>query len=272
MTKALRITSLANPRIKQVVRLREQRHRRKTGLFIAEGWREVSRAVTAGLIVREVYECPELLEPHSRPGEINLGNAALQAEVPEMVFRKMAYVREPEGVLAVVEQPKWSWENLPPANARKLCLVAVGIAKPGNLGAMVRTADAAGCAAVIAAGAVVDAFNPNAIRTSTAAVFTMPVIAAQEQEAIDRLTADGWRLLASTLERATPHAQVNYHGPAAVVIGPEDVGLGQHWLEAADHSGGQRVHIPMHGRTVDSLNASTAAAVLLFEARRQRAG
>lgn len=274
MARPLQITSLTNPRIKQVVRLREQRQRRKTGLFIAEGWRELTRAAAAGLAIRELYRCPELLAPHNlSPAEAEAASqAALVADVPPAVFRKIAYVREPEGVLAVVEQPRWTWDDLPPAASAPLCLVAVGIEKPGNLGAMVRTADAAGCGAVVAAGAVVDAFNPNTIRTSTAAVFTLPVIAATEAEAIDHLAAAGWRLAASTLAQALPHTQADLTGPTAIVIGPEDVGLADHWLAAADRTAGHRVHIPMHGRTVDSLNAAAAAAILLFEATRQRGG
>ncbi|MFA9479866.1 TrmH family RNA methyltransferase [Phycisphaerales bacterium AB-hyl4] len=277
MPRSLHITSLTNPRIKQVVRLREQRHRRKLGLFIAEGSREITRACAAGLPIVELYHCPELLDQPGRHDSAAINRLAtglpadaLVAELPAAVFRKIAYVREPEGVLAVIPQPTWSWDDLPAAATSPLCLVTVGIEKPGNLGAMVRTADAAGAAAVVTAGAVVDPFNPNAIRTSTGAVFTLPTIAASEAEAIDRLTTLGYRIFASTLQQAVPHTDVDFTGPTAIVIGPEDVGLADAWLAAADRTAGRRVHIPMHSRTVDSLNAAAAAAILLFEATRQR--
>jgi len=174
------ITSLSNPRVKQVVKLREHRTRRKTGLFIAEGQREVERAMVAGLMVDEVYVCPALLGDdhaslsHWLPEALWIN----RADVTEQVFRKMAYMREPEGLLAVVRQPRWTLADVasPTLGARGFYLVAVGTEKPGNLGAMVRTAAAAGCDAVLAAGVPVDAFNPNAIRTSTGAVFSLPVI------------------------------------------------------------------------------------------------
>lgn len=268
MPAVTRITSLTNPRIKDVVRLREHRHRRKTGLFVAEGMREVTRAAEAGLRFTEVYVCPELLG-EGPAGELleQLVNVPGRFDVPAAVFRKIAYLREPEGVLAVVEQPDWSLEKLAPPAADALYLVAVGIEKPGNLGAMVRTADAAGCAGVLAAGAPVDAFNPNAIRTSTAAVFTLPVVEVGEADAIEWLSAHNVPIIAAALDdNALAHTAADLRGPVAIAVGPEDVGLSPTWLNAASHT----VMIPMQGRTVDSLNAATAAAILLFEARRQR--
>lgn len=267
------ISSQSNPRVKQVVRLRNHRDRRKTGLFVAEGLREVTRAAAAGLTVREMFTCPDLLgEANERALRAPAG--ATWARVTPAVFRRMAYLRQPEGVLAVVEQPVWTLEALPAPTAGTLYLVAVGIDKPGNLGAMVRTADAAGCDAVLATGAAgerrghVDAFNPNAIRTSTCAVFSLPTVAVPAEAAIHWLTDRGVRAFAATPHGATDHAHADWRGPAAVVIGAEDVGLDKAWLGAADRTGGQRVSIPMRGRLVDSLNASAAAAVLLFEARR----
>ncbi|MEX0884819.1 MAG: TrmH family RNA methyltransferase [Phycisphaeraceae bacterium] len=284
MPRPVQITSLSNPRLKQVTRLREHRHRRKTGLLIAEGHREVSRALAAGLRIRELWTSPELLTSRTRPDELAsllaaAPDDALHAEVPAKLFRKIAYVREPEGLLAVAEQPHWSVADLPPVGDDTLYLVAVGVAKPGNLGAMVRSADAAGCQAVFAAGTPVDAFNPNAIRTSTGAVFSVPVLAMSESEAREHLEAAGVRLALATLRDATPHTQFDWRGPVAIVIGPEDLGLSDAWYaeraagvagEVAGEVAG--VKVAMRGRTVDSLNASNAAAVLLFEALRQRAG
>ncbi|HEX7009016.1 MAG TPA: TrmH family RNA methyltransferase [Phycisphaeraceae bacterium] len=271
----LRITSTSNARVKQVVRLlREHRHRRATGLFIAEGWRQVSRAAQT-LPLRQLWSCPSLWSSRPDAAEIqaflqDLPSAVERFEVPDAIMRKMAYLREPEGLLAVVEQPRWSLEQLPAVSDQTLYLVAAGIEKPGNLGAMARTAYAAGCQALLTAGAPVDAFNPNAIRASTCAVFCLPVIAAPEHEVLDDLTARGVRIVAATPQAAVPYTDAGLTGPLALAVGAEDRGLSQPWLEAADRTGGQRVVIPMRPGVVDSLNASVAAAILLFESRRQR--
>lgn len=274
MQRSMRLTSVDNPRVKAVVRLREGRQRRKTGLFIAEGRREVERAAAAGLALREVFVAPELAgdaaEMRAFVASL-LGPGVVVFEVTPGVLRKMAYHDEPEGVLAVVETPRWSFDSLTVEPETSL-LVAVGTEKPGNLGAMVRSAEAAGCSAVIAAGAPVDAFNPNAIRASTCAVFSTPTIVVTEAEAIVWLRQQGVRVFAATLgEGSVAHTDADLAtGPLAIAIGPEDAGLDGRWLAAADATGGARVRIPMRGTVVDSLNASSAAAVLLFESLRQR--
>jgi RNA methyltransferase, TrmH family len=173
------------------------------------------------------------------------------------VLAKMTYRAEPEGVLAVVEVPR---RELPTSGS--LYLVAVGIEKPGNLGAMARTADAAGADALVVAEAQADPWNPNAIRASTGAVFSLPVVEA---------TLDDVKSLPTRLVAATPTASVAYTAtdlaaPTALAIGAEDAGLPPAWLEAADLA----VSIPLRDAAVDSLNAATAAAIILFEARRQR--
>jgi len=285
------ITSAANPRIKAALRLRQQRRRRAAGLFLAEGRREVGRALNAGLTVRELMLCPELLAlgrgvpeaqrvtgPGAGQAEAQQWAArvpeAAALELPAMLLEKLAYRRDPEGLLAVVEPPPWTLDTLGRAVAAAgpgaVLLVAVGTAKPGNLGAMVRTADAAGCAGVLAAGAPVDALNPNAIRASTGAVFALPTVSAGEDEAMSFVRDAGLRPLAATPAGAVPYDAADYAGPIAIIIGPEDAGLSAAWLELADDRAGQRVAIPTRGRVTDSLNASTAAAVLLFEARRAR--
>lgn len=241
------ITSVDNPRVKDVLRLRTARGRRISGLFVAEGRREVERALAAGLTVRTTYVARELLPdwPHEAQ------------DVSPRVLAKMAYRAEPEGVVAVVEQPR---HTLP--RDTTLLLVAVGIEKPGNLGAMVRTADAAGADAVLVADGQVDPWNPNSIRASTGAVFTLPVVDVTPAE----VEALPHRKVAATLGASRRYTDSDYTTPIAFLIGAEDAGLPDRYRELADES----VEIPMRGRTADSLNASTAAAVLLFEARRQR--
>jgi RNA methyltransferase, TrmH family len=239
------ITSVDNPRVKDVVRLRKARERRRAGLFVAEGPREVERARAAGLTIVATYFAPALLE--WADGE----------EVSERVLAKMAYRAEPEGVLAVVEAPQ---RELPRDGS--LYLVAVGIEKPGNLGAMARTAEAAGADALIVAEAEADPWNPNAIRASTGAVFTLPVVEAS----LDDVRALPTQLVAATTDARTAYTEADLTHATALAVGAEDLGLPRAWRDAADLA----VSIPLHGDAADSLNAATAAAILLFEARRQR--
>jgi TrmH family RNA methyltransferase len=292
------ITSVDNPRVKDVLQLRKSRERRRLGLFIAEGPREVERAIAAGLVVREIFYAPDLLPawtPQAAPGRrdetqdekadekaaivTDLRRAGHPAnsdrgparpsdaaaivtevrpqEVSTRVLAKLSYRAEPEGLIAVVEAPR---RELPPDAT--LILVAVGIEKPGNLGAMARTADAAGADALLVADAASDPWNPNAIRASTGAVFTLPVIAATRAE-VAQLPH---RRIAAVVDAPTLHTAADYTGPTAILVGAEDAGLDREWQALAQEC----VAIPMHGRTADSLNASVAAAVLLFEAVRQR--
>jgi RNA methyltransferase, TrmH family len=239
------ISSVDNPRVKDLVRLRKARERRRSGLFIAEGPREVERARAAGLTIVATYFAPSLLDWPE--GE----------EVSERVLAKMAYRAEPEGVIAVVEVPH---RELPTNGS--LYVVAVGIEKPGNLGAMARTADAAGADALVVAEAQADPWNPNAIRASTGAVFSLPVVEAT----LDEIRALPTRLLAALPDAPTAYTEVDLTARTTLAIGAEDVGLPDAWIEASDFS----VSIPLHAGTTDSLNAATAAAIILFEARRQR--
>ena len=272
MAQPLSITSAANPRIKAAVKLRRSRERRQDGLFLAEGPREVGRAIEAGLDVVEVFYCPSLLgEAEMSAVLAGLDRSVRVYSVTEPLLKMLAYRDEPEGVIAVVGQPTWELQDTcvdPSGGADDLYLVAVGTAKPGNLGAMARSAEAAGCRAVLACGTPIDVFNPNAIRASTCAVFTLPVVNVEEAQAIDHLRGRGIRIIAATPDaaRSSCYSDVDLTGPLALVIGPEDTGLSDGWLDAADLC----VSIPTLGQTVDSLNAANAAGVLLFEAVRQR--
>ena len=207
----------------------------------------MNRARDAGLTIAATYFAPALLAWEHPDAE----------EVDERVLRKMSYRDEPEGVLAVVEIP----ERVLPEKST-LLLVAVGIEKPGNLGAMARTADAAGADALLVVDALSDPWNPNAIRASTGTVFTLPILDVTAGD----LQALPHRKIAATLGATTPHTSPDYTQPTAFLVGAEDDGLPETYREIAD----ENVEIPMRGATADSLNASTAAAVLLYEAVRQR--
>ena len=240
------ITSVDNQRVKDVVRLRKARERRRAGLFVAEGPREVERAVAAGLNVVVTYYAPSLID---WPGG---------EEVSERVLAKMAYRAEPEGVLAVVEAP----ERELPTNGT-LYLAAVAIEKPGNLGALARTAAAAGADALVVADAQADPWNPNAIRASTGAVFALPIVEAT----LEQVRTLPTELVATAPGATTTYTEVDLTRPVTIAVGAEDKGLPESWLDAAD----RRITIPLATTATDSLNAATAAAIVLFEARRQRA-
>jgi TrmH family RNA methyltransferase len=242
------ITSTDNPRVKEVLRLRKSRERRRAGMFVAEGRREVERARAAGLTIHATYYAPALIEwPHDGAEEVS-----------DRVLAKMAYRAEPEGVLAIVEAPRHTL----PRNGT-LYLVSVGIEKPGNLGALARTAAAAGADALVVAEAQADPWNPNAIRASTGAVFSLPVVEAS----LDDVRALPAELVAATTDATLPYTDADLRRAVTIAVGAEDSGLPQPWQRAA----AQRVTIPLAGGTTDSLNAATAAAIVLFEARRQRA-
>jgi TrmH family RNA methyltransferase len=241
------ITSVDNPRVKEVIRLRKARARRVEGLFVAEGPREVRRALAAGLTATATYFAPALIDWDD--GD----------EVNERVLRKLSYRDEPEGVVAVFQIP----QRALPADTT-LLLVAVGIEKPGNLGAMARTADVAGAEALLVADAECDPWNPNAIRASTGSVFSLPIVETTAAE----LAALPHMKIAAVPDAPTPFTENDYTGATAFLVGAEDSGLDHEWQELVD----ARVAIPMReGAAADSLNASTAAAVLLYEAVRQRA-
>jgi RNA methyltransferase, TrmH family len=239
------ITSVDNARVRDVLRLRRSRERRRSGLFLAEGPREVGRAREAGLRIVETYYAPALLEWGE--GET----------VSERVLAKMAYRAEPEGVIAVVEVPR---RELPRNGT--LFLVAVGVEKPGNIGAMARTAEAAGADALVIAEGRSDAWNPNAIRASTGAVFTLPIVEASLEE----IRELGIELVAAAVDAPIRYSEADLTTPLALLIGAEHTGLGADWLAAATRT----VAIPVAGGSADSLNAATAAAIILFEAVRQR--
>ena len=239
------ITSLDNPRVKDVVRLRKSRERRRSGLFVAEGPREVERARAAGLRLVATFFGPELLE--WTDGE----------EVSDRVLARMAYRAEPEGVIAIVEAPR---RELPRDGT--LYLVSVGIEKPGNLGAMARSAEAAGADALVVAEGQADPWNPNAIRASTGAVFRLPVVEGTLAD-ISGLDA---ALVATVVGAPLRYTDADLRAPSAIAVGAEDAGLADPWLRAAD----LQVSIPVLGHSADSLNAAAAAAVVLYEAVRQR--
>jgi RNA methyltransferase, TrmH family len=275
------ITSMKNPRVQDAVKLRERRHRDRSGRFLIEGYRELRRAVDAAVPMVEIYSCPDLyLGVNERQLLIDAQihcNADI-IEVTAAVFAKMAYRERPEGLLAIATIPDWSLSSLDERSeveqakrggsheaADALYVVAVGIEKPGNLGTMLRTADAVGASGVIVCDRCTDIFNPNVVRASTGTLFTVPIAEATTDELIAWLSARNIRSVATTPDTDLLHTDTDLRGPLAVLVGTEQLGLSDQWLAACD----VKVRIPMLG-LADSLNAAIATAVVLYEAIRQR--
>lgn len=261
----LKITSLQNPKVKETVALRERRERDKTGLFIIEGYRELKRALDQGRKMEHLFVCPEFFLGSNEQALIKKADCPI-IECTQDVFAKISYRDRPDGLLAISPQHHVSladFEKHLPANP--FLLVAESIEKPGNLGTILRSADAAGVHGVIVADPTTDIHNPNVVRSSVGTLFTLPVVEADGAETLQFLKQRQIALVA-----ATPHAKLEFtkadlKGPIAIVVGTEQYGLSEAWMKRADIS----VRIPMMG-VADSLNVASATTLLLYEALRQR--
>jgi TrmH family RNA methyltransferase len=268
---AEKITSLQNPRIKQLVKLRDRRPRDEAGVFLVEGYRQIRRALEKGITLSELYIAPDWYLGENEPALIAQAEAA-GAKVFELTkdaFAKVAYRERPDGLLAVAPQWRRTLEDLDRivAGLKKppFLLVVEAIEKPGNLGTILRSADAAGVDALIVCDPVTDLFNPNVVRASTGVLFSVPVVIAASTEVRPWLQARGIRAVATTPAATALHTATDLRGPLAIVMGSEQYGLSDYWLQESD----AQVRIPMAGQA-DSLNVAMATIITLFEAVRQR--
>jgi TrmH family RNA methyltransferase len=253
------ITSLQNPRVKQIVKLRDDRkQRQREGLMLVEGYDEISLALEAGNLPRTILHAPDLNRRQMR----DTGTETLT--VSTAVFEKMSQRENPDGWLAVFPIPHISIEDLD-LGTSPLLIVAEAIEKPGNLGAILRTADAAGVDAVLVCDPRVDAYSPNVVRASRGTLFTVPVIETKSSQALEYLQKLGIQILAATPSAQLEYTRLDLRGPIAVAVGTEDQGLSPLWMERAD----RLVKIPMMGK-VNSLNVSIATALIIYEVVRQR--
>jgi len=260
------ITSRQNTRVKDAVRLRDRRHREKQQRILIDGARELSRAIEAGVQLREVFVCPPLCDSDDARRVLDLlpDSSAKLLEVTEPVFDKLAFGGRNEGVLAVAEMPRPTLDGIDLPEQPVVALLE-RVEKPGNVGAVLRTADAAGVSALIAADARTDLYNPNAIRASLGTIFTVPVCSTTTDETLAWLRRQNLRIIAARVDGSVPYTDVDYRGGTAFVLGSEAEGLSAAW-QGDDVTA---VSLPMHG-TADSLNVSVTAAVLFYEALRQR--
>ena len=260
------ITSAQNPKIRQVIALRDRRARERQGVMRVEGYDELSLALASGARPLALFFCPALFHPPEQADlleQVRRAGAEL-IEVSAYVFHKIAYREGPDGWLATFPALQARLDALR-LSTHPFVLVAEAVEKPGNLGAMLRTADAAGVDALIASDPLTDWGNPNIVRSSKGALFTVPVAAADNAQTIAWLRHRHIGIVAATPHAPLLYSQTDLRGPVAIAVGPEKHGLSRAWLDAADVC----VRLPMFGR-VNSLNVATAAALLMYEVIRQR--
>ena len=253
------ITSTQNPRLKHLLLLQQKSsERRREGLFVVEGLRELDHCRAAGFEIVSEFWCPEVAGASLPPVGPNM------VLVSPQVYERISYRGSTEGVVATVRSRHLRLTDLQ-LGAQPLLVVLESVEKPGNLGAILRSADAAGADAVIVCDPLTDLYNPNLIRSSIGAVFTVPTVACSSEECIDFLKQRGISILTAQLQDSSLYYHTDMRRATAIVMGTESTGLTQQWRQAAD----AHIRIPMLGR-LDSLNVSVSAAILLFEAVRQR--
>ena len=261
------IISTTNPHLKNILKLQaNSRDRRTQNLFVIEGYREITRAMISGIQIKELYVCYEL-DRQGRSGELlNMDSRIHLLEVGKAAFSRIAYREGSDGLMALALPRNLKLSELE-LTENPLILVLESVEKPGNLGAIMRTADAAGIDAVIVCDPLTDIYNPNAIRSGVGCIFTRQVVTCSSKEAIDWLKHQKIKVYAAALtEKACIYHQMDFMGSSAIVMGTEATGLSDEWLDNSDY----QIIIPMKG-IADSMNVSTSAAVLVFEAIRQRA-
>lgn len=261
------ITSHQNSLIKQIVLLQEKsRERRKLKQFIIEGVREISLAIKGGYEIKTILFCTDIISDKEFSNLKKSNNPETEfIEITSEIYQKLAYRSSTEGVMAIANTKDLDILNLRLSIQNPLILIAEATEKPGNIGALLRTADAAKVDAVIIANPKTDLFNPNIIRSSVGGLFTNSVFTGSTSEIISFLKTNEINIYCAALQASVPHHTVDFCGASAIVVGTEDTGLSESWLENST----QNIIIPMAGE-IDSLNVSVAAGILIFEAKRQR--
>ena len=257
------ITSLQNPKLKQLLLLQQKSsERRRQGLFVVEGRRELMHCLEAGFSVDSFFWCPSVVAGSEELPKLPSGVRVF--ELSKAAYEKIAYRGSTEGIIAEVRTRQQTLDGLQ-LPERPLVVVLERVEKPGNLGAILRSADAAGVDAVIVCDPLTDLWNPNLIRSSVGGIFSVPCVACTSEDCIAFLKARGIQILTAQLQDSSLYYDTDMQGPTAIIMGTEATGLTNQWRCAAD----AHIRIPMLGR-IDSLNVSVSAAVLMYEAVRQR--
>src|SRR6478736_8186391 len=257
-----KITSTQNPKVKSLMALEKPRERKKQQLFIIEGKREIELAVEAGYKIGNIFFCDEITDLDDIPQQLK--EEKLIIPVSKEVFDKIAVRESTGGVIAVAEQKAHLLSQIK-LRKNPLVLILEAVEKPGNLGAILRTADAAAVDAVIICDPQTDFYNPNVIRSSVGCVFTNQLAAVTSDDAISWLKKNQIKIFCTSLQASKPYHQIDYTQPCAIVMGTEATGLSETWTNNSEAN----IIIPMQGK-IDSMNVSNATAVIVFEAIRQR--
>jgi RNA methyltransferase, TrmH family len=264
------ISSLKNSKVREIKNLRDKKERDEKKLFLVEGYKEISRALDAGVVVNSLFFCEELfLKNNEWPLIQKIKEKGSELfRIPKFLFEKIAYRERPDGLLVIAVQKRKTLLDLKEIIKRSknpFLVIAEHIEKPGNLGTILRSSDGVGVDAVVICDPCTDIFNPNVVRASIGSLFTQPVIEADSLEVIKVLKENQIKIVATTPNCHHLYHEENLKGPLAVIVGTEQYGLSQSWLESSDI----KVKIPMKG-VADSLNVGAATTIILYEALRQR--
>lgn len=254
------ISSEQNSKIKNLIKLQEKNHeRKKQGVFIIDGLREIKEALSGGINIEEIFVCPQIIKT-----EISEFSNFKVSLVSEAVYKKVCYKEKPDGALAVAQVNKLALTTLNLKN-KPLLVILEAVEKPGNLGAIIRSAYASGVSAIIINNEQTDIYNPNVIRASEGFVFKVPIIIANCKDTADFLKKNKVKIFAAALGGLKKYTDVDFKEASAILLGTEATGLSKEWLELAN----EIIKIPMKPG-IDSLNVSVSAAILMFEAWKQR--
>ena len=266
MEAAKHISSVQNPEIRELITIKEKKKgRSSSGLFVLEGLREFGLARDAGYQFATYFICPDILPESNWKEYIDVASQVPVRTVTKEVYDRIAYRGKTEGLIALTKSRSHKLEDLGTLPDNPLILVAEAPEKPGNLGGILRTADAAGVDAVFVADMKGDLYNPNVVRSSVGCLFTVPIAVGDSESLLSFLTHKDIGIFAGTLQDSVPYTETDFSGPTAIAVGTESAGLTSIWREAAK----EKIRIPMAG-AIDSLNVSVSAAILIFEAKRQR--
>lgn len=258
------ISSIHNPKIKNIIKLHKASQRKEQQLFLVEGLKEIGLAITAGYKTHSLFWCPGLgiAREEIEKSEV-IGQDIF--EINKDIFSKIAYREGSEGLIAIFKMQHLKLEDLFPEK-NSIVIVLESVEKPGNLGAILRTADAASVFAILVCDQQTDFYNPNVVRSSIGCLFTNRVVACSNEEAWEWLKKNGFKTFAAALDKGSkPYGDFNYSGNTAFIMGTESDGLSDFWMNKCN----EKIIIPMSGK-IDSLNVSTSAAIIVFEALRQR--
>lgn len=262
------LSSHRNPKIQDLKLISEKsKYRREKGVFIAEGKKEVERALKSGFQIAELYICPEIFQDESAGGNEDISkliSGSKQYHITKEIYSKVAYREGTEGIIAIFKSREIKLHNIK-LSQKPLVIVLESVEKPGNLGAVIRTADAVNADAVIVCDPLTDLFNPNIIRSSIGGIFSVQVCAATSEETYKWLVNNNISIFTAQLQDASQYHEQDMRNGMAIVMGTESAGLSGFWRERAD----KRIKIPMMG-LLDSLNVSVSTAVICYEALRQR--